>query len=52
MICHKKLNNVEYPQIKTNKLFGFDWKSQFKMNHYFIFLLFMSNSAKKTWQNG
>ena len=45
MICHNKPNNVEYQQIKMNKLFGLDQKIQFKKNNY-LFFLFMSNSAK------
>ena len=46
MIRHKKLNNFEYQQIKSIKLFGLDHNSQFKTNNCF-FYLFMSNSEKK-----
>ena len=46
MIRHKQLNNVKYRWFKMNKLFGYDRKSQFKMNNYLFFYLFMSNSAK------
>ena len=37
MICRKKLNNVEYWQIKTNIYFGLYLKSQFKTNSYSLF---------------
>ena len=47
MIGHKKLDNVKYQRMKTNKLFGLVRKSQFKMNNCSILYLFMSNSAKK-----
>ena len=46
MIRHKELNNVEYQQIKINKLFGLDWINQLKNNYYSFFYLLMSNSAK------
>ena len=46
MIRHNKSINVEYQQIKMNKLFGLDRKSQFKMNNLFAFYLLMLNSAK------
>ena len=45
MIHHKKSNNVVYRQIKMNKLFGLDQKSQFKRNNYSLFYLVMLNSA-------
>ena len=48
MLHHKKLNNVQYRQIKTNKLFYLDWKSRFKTNNYSNFYLFMLNSSKNT----
>ena len=38
MSCHVKLNNVEYRQIKRNKLFGLDRKCQFKTNNYLFFI--------------
>ena len=41
MIRPKKLNNVEYWQIKSNKLFDLDQKSRIKTNSY-SFLLFVN----------
>ena len=44
------MNNAKYWQFKANKLFGLDWKSQFKANNYLFNYLFfyslMLNSAK------
>ena len=47
MICQNKSNNVEYLRIKTNKLFGLDPKSQFKMNNYLFFLFVNAEQCKK-----
>ena len=52
MICPKKLNNLEYQWIKTNKLFGLDQKSQIKMHKYIVFYLLLSNIAEKTSKDG
>ena len=49
MICHNKLNNVEYWQIKMNKFFGLYRKSQFKMNNFFVFVNVEERKNMSKW---
>ena len=51
MIDHNKSKNVKYRLIKTNTLFGLDWKSQFKMNNCSFFIC-KCRIVEKTCKNG
>ena len=51
MICHKKMNNVDYWQIKISKLIVLDQKSQIKRINYSDLVLadvkFFKNHVKR-----